>query len=82
MLLETAAVLVRKVLPPPPANMAELIKQAMANLNSYGIVGVVEPGIDERQINLYRALHDSGRIGIDFCDQRRRHARYRCCSSA
>ena len=64
MLLETAAVLVRKVLPPPPANMAELIKQAMANLNSYGIVGVVEPGIDERQINLYRALHDSGQMTV------------------
>ena len=43
-LLETAANLVRKVLPPPPANMAELLKIAMRNLNSYGIVGVVEPG--------------------------------------
>src|SRR3954447_16254639 len=44
-LLETAAALVRKVLPPPPANMAELLKIAMHDLNSYGLVGVVEPGI-------------------------------------
>ena len=55
MLLETAANLVRKILPPPPANMAELLKVAMRDLNSYGIVGVVEPGVDERQIALYRA---------------------------
>ena len=59
-LLETAAGLVRKVLPPPPANMPELLKAAMRDLNSYGIVGVVEPGVDERQIALYRAVHDAG----------------------
>src|SRR4051794_38216052 len=41
-LLENAAYLVRKILPPPPANMAELLKLAMRDLNSYGIVGVVE----------------------------------------
>src|ERR1041385_3830267 len=52
-LLESAAGLVRKVLPPPPANMAELLKIAMHELNSYGLVGVVEPGIDERQMALY-----------------------------
>jgi predicted amidohydrolase YtcJ len=63
-LLETAATLVRKVLPPPPANMAELLKIAMRNLNSYGIVGVVEPGIDERQIALYRAVHDAGDMTV------------------
>src|SRR5947209_2981153 len=39
-LLETAAYLVRKILPPPPANMAELLKIAMRDLNSYAIVGV------------------------------------------
>ena len=63
-LLETAAALVRKVLPPPPANMAELLKIAMRNLNSYGIVGVVEPGIDDRQIALYRAVHDAGDMTV------------------
>jgi predicted amidohydrolase YtcJ len=63
-LLETAANLVRKVLPPPPANMRELLKIAMADLNSYGIVGVVEPGINEQQIALYRAAHDAGEMTV------------------
>src|SRR6266699_6131773 len=36
-LLETAAYLVRRILPPPPSNMAELLKIAMRDLNSYGI---------------------------------------------
>ena len=27
---------------------------AMRDLNSYGIVGVVEPGVNEQQIALYR----------------------------
>jgi hypothetical protein len=63
-LLETAANLVRKILPPPPANMAELLKIAMRDLNSYGIVGVVEPGINERQMALYRAVHDAGEMTV------------------
>ena len=63
-LLETAAYLVRKILPPPPANMAELLKIAMRDLNSYGIVGVIEPGIDERQMALYRAVHDAGEMTV------------------
>src|SRR5262249_44419501 len=63
-LLETAANLVRKVLPPPPANMAELLKIAMHDLNSYGIVSVIEPGVDERQMALYRAVHDAGEMTV------------------
>jgi predicted amidohydrolase YtcJ len=63
-LLESAANLVRKVLPPPPTNMRELLKIAMADLNSYGIVGVVEPGINEQQIALYRAAHDAGEMTV------------------
>ena len=63
-LLETAAYLVRRILPPPPSNMAELLKIAMRDLNSYGIVGVVEPGIDERQMALYRAVHDAGEMTV------------------
>ena len=55
MLLQNAANLVRRVLPPPPSNMAELFEGAMADFNSYGIVGVVEPGVNEQQIALYRA---------------------------
>ncbi len=64
MLLQNAANLVRRVLPPPPANMPELLKAAMRDLNTYGIVGVVEPGVDERQIALYRSVHDAGDMTI------------------
>src|SRR5262249_11338673 len=63
-LLEKAADLVRKVLPPPPSNMAELLKIAMQDLNSYGIVGVVDPGIDERQMALYRTVDDAGGMTV------------------
>ena len=63
-LLETAAYLVRRILPPPPANMAELLKVAMRDLNSYGIVGVVEPGVNEQQIALYRRMHDAGEMTV------------------
>jgi predicted amidohydrolase YtcJ len=63
-LLENATYLVRKILPPPPANMAELLKIAMHDLNSYGIVSVIEPGVDERQIGLYRAVHDAGDMTV------------------
>src|SRR6185436_19748579 len=63
-LLETAAYLVRKILPPPAGNMAELLKAQMRDLNSYGIVGVVEPGVDERQMGIYRAVHDAGEMTV------------------
>ena len=63
-LLENATYLVRKILPPPPANMAELLKIAMRDLNSYGITGVIEPGVDEKQISLYRAVHDAGEMTV------------------
>lgn len=63
-LLENAAYLVRKILPPPPSNMAELLKIAMRDLNSYGITGVIEPGVDDRQIALYRAVHDAGEMTV------------------
>ncbi|TMJ02433.1 MAG: amidohydrolase [Alphaproteobacteria bacterium] len=63
-LLENAAYLVRKILPAPPANMAELLKLAMRDLNSYGITGVVEPGVDDRAIALYRAVHDAGDMTV------------------
>lgn len=64
MLLQNAAQLVRRVLPPPPDNMAALLKSAMRDLNSYGIVGVIEPGVDERQIAIYRAVHDAGEMTV------------------
>jgi predicted amidohydrolase YtcJ len=64
MLLQNAAQLVRKVLPPPPANMADLLRIAMRDLNSYGIVSVIEPSSDERQIAVYRAVHDAGEMTV------------------
>ncbi len=64
MLLQNAANLVRRILPPPPANMGDLLKAAMADLNSYGIVGVVEPGVNEQQMALYRKVHDEGGMTV------------------
>jgi predicted amidohydrolase YtcJ len=63
-LLENATYLVRKILPPPPSNMAELLKIAMRDLNSYGITGVIEPGVNEQQMALYRAVHDAGEMTV------------------
>src|SRR5436305_8599665 len=63
-LLENAAYLVRKILPPPPANMAELLKLAMHDLNSYGITGVIEPGVNEQQMALYNSLRQAGEMTV------------------
>src|SRR5262245_23796373 len=65
-LLQNAANLVRAILPapPPPPTAAELLKGAMRELNSYGIVGVVEPGVDERVMGLYRQVHDAGEMTV------------------
>ncbi len=65
-LLETAAFFARRVVPPPPAPeaMTALMKDAMADLNSYGIVGVVEPGLDDRMMDIYQKMRDSGDMTI------------------
>ncbi len=65
-LLQNAANLVRSILPPPPPPpmSAELLKSAMRELNSFGIVGVVEPGVDERVMALYRQVHDAGEMTV------------------
>jgi predicted amidohydrolase YtcJ len=65
-LLQNAANLVRRILPPPPPPpaAAELLKGAMRELNSFGIVGVVEPGVDERVMALYRQVHDAGEMTV------------------
>jgi len=41
-----------------------LLKNAMRELNSYGIVSVVEPGVDERQMALYRQLGDANEMTV------------------
>ena len=65
MLLQNAANLVRRIVPPPqPASMPDLLKAAMRELNSYGIVGVVEPGVNEQQMALYRRVHDAGDMTV------------------
>ena len=65
-LLQNAANLVRRVAPPPPppAEQARLLAETMRDLNGYGIVGLIEPGIDERNIAVYRELRDSGRMTV------------------
>jgi predicted amidohydrolase YtcJ len=65
-LLETAAYFARRALPPPPspAEHARLLREAMRELNSYGLVSVVEPGIDERTIQIYAQLRDAGAMTI------------------
>jgi predicted amidohydrolase YtcJ len=65
-LLEAAAYLVRKLAPPPPppAEQAKLLAETMRDLNSYGIVSVVEPGVDERSIGIYKQVHASGQMTV------------------
>ena len=63
-LLESAAALVRSVLPPPPANLPDLLRRAMRDLNSYGIVSVIEPGVTEQQMALYRDLNAAGDMTV------------------
>lgn len=60
-LLETAAYFARRVAPPLPAPdvMMDRLKAAMAELNSYGIVGVIDPVVDENSIEVYRRLRDA-----------------------
>jgi predicted amidohydrolase YtcJ len=36
----------------------------MRELNSYGITSVIEPGIDERSIAVYRSVRDAGRMTV------------------
>jgi predicted amidohydrolase YtcJ len=65
-LLQNAANLARRVVapPPPPPEQARLLGAIMAQLNGLGIVGVVEPGLNEAQIAIYRALHASGGMTV------------------
>ena len=65
-LLETAAYFARRVAPliPPEEEMADLLKAAMKELNSYGIVSVTDPVIDETSIAVYRRLRDEDAITV------------------
>ena len=65
-LLESAAYFARRVAPliPPEDEMADLLKAAMKELNSYGIVSVTDPVIDETSIAVYRRLRDEGTMTV------------------
>ena len=65
-LLESAAYFARKVQPPPPApeRMLALLKTQMQALNAMGIVGAVEPGLDERMIGLYQRMREAGNMSV------------------
>lgn len=65
-LLETAAYFARRVLPPPPppAEQARLLRDTMQELNGYGLVSVVDPGIDDRLVQIYAGLRDAGQMTI------------------
>ena len=65
-LLESAAYFARRVAPliPPEDEMADLLKAAMKELNSYGIVSVTDPVIDETSIAVYRRLRDEDAITV------------------
>lgn len=64
LLLDAASMLVRRVLPPPPAmeRQVELVHAMMASLHGLGIVGVTEPGLDADKIGFYQALRASGKL--------------------
>ena len=65
-LLETAATFVRGVAPRPPPQevLADQLAEAMQLLNSYGIVCVVDPSIDESIGEVYKRLRDAGRMTV------------------
>ena len=66
LLLETAAYMLRAVLPPapPPETEKALLRDAMALLNSYGIVATMDPGLNPHQIDIYKALRDENALTV------------------
>ncbi len=65
-LLETAAYFVRRVLPPPPspAEHARLLRETMRELNGYGLVSVVDPGVDDRVVQVYDQVRNAGEMTV------------------
>lgn len=66
LLLETASYMLRAVLPPAPPVETEkgLLCDAMALLNSYGIVATMDPGLNAHQIDIYSALRDEDALTV------------------
>jgi predicted amidohydrolase YtcJ len=65
-LIQRATEPVRSALPPPPSadEQVALLRDFMRELNGYGVVGVVEPGLNDQQIDVYRQLRDSGEMTV------------------
>lgn len=66
LLIAGATSIARRALPPPPpvAEQANLLVQAMGELNALGVTAVVEPGIPEEVAGIYRQLRDEGRMSV------------------
>jgi len=66
LLLETASYMLRAALPPvpPPATEKALLRDAMALLNSYGIVATMDPGLNEHQIEIYEDLRRENALTV------------------
>lgn len=65
-LLESAAEMLEEEVPPAsaPEDQAQLLVDFMKELNAYGVVGVVEPGLNARQIELYDQLRQAGDLTV------------------
>jgi len=65
-LFESAAEMVEEVLPspPPPEEQADLLQEYMSELNSYGIIGITDPGLNDEQIELYKDLWSNDELSV------------------
>ncbi|WP_118134683.1 amidohydrolase [Oceanicella sp. SM1341] len=65
-LLEAATHALRRVMPPPPDRDTQLrlLRATAAELAGYGIVAVLEPGLDAARIALYEALEAEGSLDL------------------
>jgi predicted amidohydrolase YtcJ len=64
-LVDKAMDLVDKVVPPPnEAEQRAALEAALRHLNSVGLTGVGDAGVDAHEIGLYRALADEGALSV------------------
>ena len=64
-LFETAAGMIRQLIPPPTEEERKIgILNGMAELNSLGITCVTEPGIEPEQIRIYTDLYNQGKFTL------------------
>ncbi len=64
-LVDKAMDLVDKVVPPPSdAERRTALRAALEHMNSVGLTGVGDAGVDAHEIGLYRELADQGRLTV------------------